>query len=348
MSRCDLHVHSRHSARSEEWLFRRFDLPDSYSDPTETYGLLREAGMDFVTITDHDTIDGALEIADKPHTFLSEQVTTYFPQDPCKIHILVWALSEAQHRDISALRENIFDLQGYLQQQGLAHAVAHPLYSINGKLEATHLERLILLFKHFEGLNGLRDKLLSDLIKQILSGLTPEKIEELANRHGFAPTHSEPWQKIIVAGQTTTEGSSSPAPFTETPPRPNARGVPAHLQAGGAPSRRGWNSPRLSHGFYNTLGGSSRTGSRSNSGQALRCSRRCSPVSWKGAIRRSSRCVRRRLRRAGCSLRENLRAGEAEQRLALERAVAYFAQPEVKARSRRRRMARSRRSGGRS
>jgi predicted metal-dependent phosphoesterase TrpH len=97
MSRCDLHIHSRFSARSEEWLFRRFDFPDSYSDPRNLHRLLRERRMDFVTITDHDTIDGNLEIADLPGTFISEEVTTYFPQDPCKIHLLVWGISEAQH-----------------------------------------------------------------------------------------------------------------------------------------------------------------------------------------------------------------------------------------------------------
>src|SRR5204863_421626 len=62
MSKCDLHIHSRFSARSEEWLFRRFDFPDSYSDPRELHRQLLEHGMDFVTITDHDTIDGCLEI----------------------------------------------------------------------------------------------------------------------------------------------------------------------------------------------------------------------------------------------------------------------------------------------
>src|ERR1051326_7667268 len=89
MSRCDLHIHSRHSARSEEWLFRRLDFPDSYSDPREVYDELRRREMDFVTLTDHDTIDGCLEIQDLPNTFVSEQVTTFFPQDPCKVHILV-------------------------------------------------------------------------------------------------------------------------------------------------------------------------------------------------------------------------------------------------------------------
>ena len=156
--------------------------------------------MDFVTITDHDTIDGCLEIRDLPNTFISEQVTTYFPQDPCKIHILVWGITEKQHGDIVVIRDNIFALQRYLQSGKIAHAVAHPLYSVNGKLEAAHLERLILLFKHFEGVNGLRDTLLSELAQELFSSLTPEKIEKFAERHNLEPTHREPWKKILVGG----------------------------------------------------------------------------------------------------------------------------------------------------
>src|SRR5690242_16404261 len=200
MSRCDLHIHSKFSAISEDWLFRRFDFPDSCTEPAELYAGLRERGMDFVTITDHDCIDGCLAIADKPHVFISEQVTTYFPQDPCKIHLLVWGISEPQHHEIIAVRDNIFDLQSYLAEHQIAHAVAHPLYSINGLLQASHLERLILLFKTFESINGLRDALLSDLAQTLLTTLTPQKIEEFANSHNLAPTHPEPWQKIFVGG----------------------------------------------------------------------------------------------------------------------------------------------------
>src|SRR6202795_3793914 len=200
MSKCDLHIHSRFSDRSEEWLFRRLDFPDSYSDPRELHRQLMERVMDFVTITDHDTIDGCLAIRDLPNTFISEQVTTYFPQDPCKVQILVWGITETQHADIVIFRDNIFALQRYLQAGKIAHAVAHPLYSINGKLEASHLERLILLFKHFEGINGLRDSLLSELAQNLLGSLTAEKIETFASRHNLAPTHPEPWKKIFTGG----------------------------------------------------------------------------------------------------------------------------------------------------
>jgi glycosyltransferase involved in cell wall biosynthesis len=254
MSRCDLHIHSRHSARSEEWLFRRFDFPDSYSDPKQLYEQLRKRKMDYVTITDHDSIDGCLEIAHLPRTFISEQVTTYFPHDACKLHILVWGISEQQHRDIEGVRENIFDLQRYLQRAQIAHAVAHPLYSVNGKLEAIHLEQLILLFKHFEGINGLRDALLSDLAHTLFKQLTPEQIDVFADRHGVAPTHAEPWKKILVAGSDDHGGQFAASAFTETPAAKSAEEFLKSVRNGKCTPRGHGGTPLiLSHGFYNTV-----------------------------------------------------------------------------------------------
>src|SRR5438046_9581625 len=106
--------------------------------------------------------------------------------------------------------------QRYLQAAHIAHAVAHPRYSVNGKLEPRHLELLILLFKHFEGINGLRDALLSDLTQTLFEQLTPEKIETLANRHNLAPTHAEPWKKILVAGSDDHGGQFAASAFMET------------------------------------------------------------------------------------------------------------------------------------
>jgi glycosyltransferase involved in cell wall biosynthesis len=254
VSRCDLHLHSKFSDRSEDWLFRRFDFPDSYSDPNELYARAKAAGMDFVTITDHDTIEGCLTISQLPNTFLSEQVTTYFPHDPCKVTLLVWGITEAQHLEICAVRENIFDLQKLLQREAIAHAVAHPLYSINGKLNTAHLERLILLFQHFEGSNGLRDALLSDLVRYILSQLTPEKIEEFASRHDLRPTHPEPWKKILVGGSDDHGGLFVGSAFTETPAASTPNEFLDHVRAGECIAHGQGGTPlALSHGFYNTV-----------------------------------------------------------------------------------------------
>ncbi|PYJ89709.1 MAG: histidinol-phosphatase [Verrucomicrobia bacterium] len=254
MSRCDLHIHSRHSARSEEWLFRRLDFPDSYSDPKTLYEQLLQRGMDYVTITDHDTIEGCLQIAHLPRSFLSEQVTTYFPHDGCKLHILVWGISEQQHRDIEAIRDNIFDLQRYLQTAQITHAVAHPLYSVNGKLEARHIEQLILLFKHFEAINGLRDALLSDLAQTLFKRLTPDKIDALVNRHNLAPTHAEAWKKIFVGGSDDHGGQFAASAFTETPTADSSEKFVGFIHSGDCTARGHGGTPLiLSHGFYNTV-----------------------------------------------------------------------------------------------
>src|SRR5947208_11634504 len=112
VSRCDLHIHSRYSARSEEWLFRRFDFPDSYSDPKELHGQLLKRGMDYATITDHDTIEGCLQIAHLPRTFVSEQVTTYFIHDACKLHIVISGKSDMQNRYVKSTSEYNYHTRG--------------------------------------------------------------------------------------------------------------------------------------------------------------------------------------------------------------------------------------------
>ena len=41
--------------------------------------------MDLVTFTDHNRIEGCLEIADRAGVFISEQVSTRFPDDRCEV-----------------------------------------------------------------------------------------------------------------------------------------------------------------------------------------------------------------------------------------------------------------------
>ena len=53
--RCDLHVHTRHSGMCTLPLLRH--CRESYNDPLEVYEKLKRAGMDLVTVTDHDSID---------------------------------------------------------------------------------------------------------------------------------------------------------------------------------------------------------------------------------------------------------------------------------------------------
>lgn len=267
--KADLHIHSKYSARAPEWFFRKIGLADSYSEPRALYERLRAVGMDFVTFTDHNRIDGCIEIAELPGTFTSVQVSTRFPEDRAKIHLLVWGITEQQHRDLQELRENIYDMQRYLAQHALAHAVAHPFYRPSEPLPLAHVEKLMLLFRHFEGLNGLRDRVLSDVTRSALGGLTPQRIDEFANRHGIAPTHAEPWRKIFTGGSDDHGGLRPARAFTETPPVRDTAEFLALVREGRCEACGEGGTPlTVSHGLYSNLrhfagsrfGGASTTG----------------------------------------------------------------------------------------
>lgn len=195
----DLHVHSRHSTRPSQWVLQRMGCPESFTRPRMIYDIARARGMDLVTITDHNTIAGALEIAHLPGAFVSEEITAYFPEDRCKLHVLAYGITEAQHADFQRLRENVFDLVPYLRAQGIAHVLAHPLFAVNGKLTPEHFERALLLFNTLE-LNGSRDGFQNRTLRQIAGALTRETMERLANKHGIEPFGETPWRKALVAG----------------------------------------------------------------------------------------------------------------------------------------------------
>ena len=254
MSKVDLHIHSKFSDRSAEWVARRIGLPDSFSEPEEIYASLKARGMDFVTITDHNRIDGCLEIAHRPDTFISEQVTTFFPEDRCQAHLLVWGINEAQHREIQAVRENIYDLQKYLATEQLAHAVAHPLFRADDNFGTVHFEKLLLLFQCFEGINGHRDAMLGEIAQFLFAGLTSEKIEELANRHHLEPTHAEPWKKHLVAGSDDHSGLYAASAYTQAGKCKSPAAFLEQIKQGRTSLHGTGGTPlALSHGLYNTM-----------------------------------------------------------------------------------------------
>ncbi len=197
--RIDLHVHSKYSVRPSQWILQKLGCPECFTEPAEVYRIAIQKGMDLVTITDHNTISGSAEIAHLPKTFISEEVTTYFPDDGCKAHVLVYDINDAIHREIQKVRENIFDLVAYLSQAGIVHVLAHPLYSVNDKLRIEHFEKFLLLFRNFE-LNGARDDYQNYAIRLILEHLSPQVLDMLADKHDLAPVSPQPWRKSLTGG----------------------------------------------------------------------------------------------------------------------------------------------------
>lgn len=202
----DLHVHSSHSNKPSIWALRKFNCPESYTAPEYLYKIAVNRGMSHVTITDHNSIDGAIEIAHLPNTFISTEVTAYFPEDGCKVHIVVLDINEGVFGDIMHLRKNIYELIAYLQSKGIMHFIAHPLYDMSGKLSAETIEKLLLLFEVIEIKNGSRASRYNRLVENIASSLTREKMETLADKYNIQPYGRNPWIKAVVGGSDDHSG----------------------------------------------------------------------------------------------------------------------------------------------
>jgi hypothetical protein len=93
--RCDLHVHSWHSGKADAPLLRHVGR-ECYSDPLEAYARARARGMDLLTLTDHDTIDGAQRLAHLPDTFVRVELTVRLEAGR-QLHVNVLDLDERQH-----------------------------------------------------------------------------------------------------------------------------------------------------------------------------------------------------------------------------------------------------------
>src|ERR1700736_4155603 len=89
--RVDLHCHSTASEVAKLGVQRALALPECATPPREVYELAKRRGMDFVTITAHDTIAGVLEIADLPDVFVSEELTAWFRGEHQAEHVLCFA-----------------------------------------------------------------------------------------------------------------------------------------------------------------------------------------------------------------------------------------------------------------
>ena len=156
-SRVDLHCHSTASAVSKLAVQRALGLPECATPPQEVYDLAKRRGMDFVTITDHDTIDGALELAARyDDAFVSEELTAWFRGEQQAVHILVWGITVEDHERLQALAGDVEAVAEELSERRIACALAHPFFAVEAPLLARHRRRLAQLFGIWETRNGAR------------------------------------------------------------------------------------------------------------------------------------------------------------------------------------------------
>jgi glycosyltransferase involved in cell wall biosynthesis len=190
---------------------RQLGVQESYTDPTVVYRNAKARGATHVTITDRDTIDGALRLADRDDFLVGEEVTSFFPAESLNVDALVWGIDERQHAEIHELRFNLFDLVHYLQAEGIPYGLAHPCSFRGGRLTPRHFELMLLLFPLWETRNGHADPLENALAQRLID-TTPERLVELAEKNGVAGPSTVPRG---FGGSDDRSGLDVGATFTE-------------------------------------------------------------------------------------------------------------------------------------
>ncbi len=212
VARVDLHCHSTASEISRLGVQRAVGLPECATPPEEVYELAKRRGMDFVTITDHDTIDGVLQIADRSDVFISEELTAHFRGEPQAVHVLCYGITPADHEWLQAHSRDVEECASYMREREIVCALAHPYYTVAAPLTARHRRRLADLFAIWEVRNGARARELN----------RPAAIY-VNTRNG-----------IGIGGSDDHAGVDVGRTFTETPPARAPAELLEHLRVGRA------------------------------------------------------------------------------------------------------------------
>jgi predicted metal-dependent phosphoesterase TrpH len=230
MSRADLHVHTRHSRVNGNVPFLR--SRDCYSDPLAVYETARRRGMDIVTITDHDSIDGCLELLSRrpgaTDVLMGEEVSCWVPDTDLEVHLAVYGTSETIHADLQPLRRNVFEVMAYLRASQTFFAFNHPFHFYREQMPLRDYLQLVTSAPAVEARNGTMLPTHNELVEELWTAL----------RGADAP---------IVAGSDAHTLRRVGRTWTEAPGATAAEFL-ASLRAGAG-------RPGGAHGWWGTIAG---------------------------------------------------------------------------------------------
>jgi predicted metal-dependent phosphoesterase TrpH len=206
--KCDLHIHSYFSGACTTPFFNKI-CRESYSDPDEVYALLRDRGMDLVTLTDHDSIEGAEKLRHHPNFFISEELTCRMPSGT-EVHIGVYDITERQHVQLQQRRNDLVALLIYLTEWRIFFSINHVFSSLTGTREPEDFAWFQEYFPALEARNGL---------------MLPAQNESAARL-------AKLWRKIAIGGSDAHALASAGTAFTVVPGARDKEEFFAGLRAG--------------------------------------------------------------------------------------------------------------------
>ncbi len=169
--RADLHVHTRHSRVNNDLAF--LHSRDCYSRPSDVYRVAKARGMDLVAITDHDSIDGCLELLDArpdaPDVIVGEEISCRMPRGNIEVHLAAYGMTESLHRDLQPLRANVFEVIARLREANVFFALNHLLHFYRGQVPLADYLRLLDEVPAIEARNGTMLRAHNELLEHLVT-----------------------------------------------------------------------------------------------------------------------------------------------------------------------------------
>lgn len=205
---CDMHVHTKFSGPCTTPFLQKI-CQESYSEPEVVYSTLRRRGMDLVTLTDHDSIDGAEKLGGYANFFVSEELTCRMPSGS-EVHIGVYDITERQHAHLQQRRNDLVALLMYLTENRLFFSVNHVFSCLTGKREADDYAWFRDYFPAVESRNG----------------------QILARQNDQSQRLARQWRKVEIGGSDAHASASVATAYTEVPGARTKEEFFAGLRAG--------------------------------------------------------------------------------------------------------------------
>jgi predicted metal-dependent phosphoesterase TrpH len=203
--KADLHCHSVYSTFK---YFRIANTRDSYNRPEDVYRLAKQRGMDYVTLTDHDSIEGCLYLLNKhpdlDDFFISEEVETWFPDTRQRIHVNVFGIDERQHAEIQRRRENIYDLHAYLREENILASANHMFQNYRMRNSPRqYFDEMLRMFDVFEVKNGAMASQHNRLVEDLMA-VVREKRGDVALVAGSDAHTLGPLARVYTVAEAET------------------------------------------------------------------------------------------------------------------------------------------------
>ena len=230
--RADLHVHSLHSGFTSS--MRPLRSRDCYSEPEAVYRAARARGMDFVALTDHDSIDGCLELLDghpgATDIVMGEEIGCRVPGSRARVHLGALGLTERHHRDLQPLRGNVFEVAAFLRGEGVALVLHHPFHFVRGEGPVRdYLEPLLAAVDAVEVRNATMTAAHNDLAAEVATRWNQRHPTSRLGETGGSDAHV----LAHVASAYTEAPGRTPKEFLESLTRGESRGGGLHGTYGG-------------------------------------------------------------------------------------------------------------------